>query len=72
MIGIERSVSACQRLWGLCRSVSRQQTGLLLLLQCFNTLNMVIIRYGVCAVARGTVVWSVVSGVQYGTVWGSG
>ena len=68
MIGIERSVSVCQGLWGLCRSVSRRQIGLLLLLQCISTLNMVIIRYVVCAVARGIVVWSVVSGVQYGTV----
>ena len=33
-----------------------------------STLNMVIIRYDVCAGARGTVVWSVVSGVQYSTV----
>ena len=55
MIGNERSVSVCQGLWGLCRSVSRRQIGLLLLLQCISTLNMVIIRYVMCSGVRGTV-----------------
>ena len=68
MIGSEQSGSICQGLWWLCRSVSRRQIGLLLLLQCIGALNMVIIRYVVCSDVQGTAVWSVVSGVQYVTV----